>query len=384
MAYQSDDLPNTSCTAEVADLVESSCFDADSITIKIARVLPYFFIILISVVGNILVTVVVFNNRPMRKAVNFFIVNMALSDLLITLVYMPRVVSILLAGYEWLSTGMAGLVFCKMVYFIHETSVSVSIFSAVCISGERFLAVIRPLQSLTKNTKAARHLIALTWLLSSVIRIPILVASTTAVTCGKTYCKLSLDTTLWKGVSVVYHKFNLIGMYATPLGVMIALYSATIFTLKRRGRPGNRVTVEAAQPTEVNKKVSRMVLVVITAFILCWILYFIVAVLESYHVAISCNVLYLRLLFAHFNCALTPVLYALFSENYRREFKNILFACSWFRQVRSRASTLSTPSSRRAWTLETNFSLDCQKETGHVGPATPENVAKKSEVGLHK
>lgn len=384
MAYQIDDLPNTSCSAEMADLVESSCFDADSTTVKVVRVLPYLFIILISVVGNILVTLVVFNNRPMRKAVNFFIVNMALSDLLITLVYMPRVVSIILAGYEWLSTGVAGLVFCKLVYFIHETSVSVSIFSAVCISGERFLAVIRPLQSLTKNTKAARYLISLTWFLSSVIRVPILVANTTAVSCGKTYCKLALDTTLWSGVSVMYHKFNLIGMYATPLGVMIALYSATIFTLKRRGRPGNRVTAEPAQPTEVNKKVSRMVLVVITAFILCWILYFIVAVLESYHVSISCNVLYLRLLFAHFNCALTPVLYALFSENYRREFKNILFSCSWFQQARSRASTLSTPSSRRAWTLETNFSLDYQKETGHVGPAALGDVAKKSEAGLHK
>lgn len=371
MGDQSDDLPNISCP-EVTDLVESSCFEADSTTIKIARVLPYVFIILVSVVGNILVAVVVFNSRPMRKAVNFFIVNMALSDLLITLVYMPRVVTILLAGYKWLSTGVAGLVFCKLVYFIHETSVSVSIFSAVCISGERFLAVIRPLQSLTKNTKASRSLIALTWFLSSVIRIPILVANTTAVSCGKVYCKLSLDTAFWPGLSVVYHKFNLIGMYATPLGVMIALYSATIFTLKRRGRPGNRVTAEATQPTEVNKKVSRMVLVVITAFILCWMLYFIVTVMESYHVAISCNVLYLRLLFAHFNCALTPVLYSLFSENYKREFKNILFACSWFRLARSRASTLSTPTSRRAWTLETNFSLDCQREIGHVGPAALE------------
>ena len=135
MKYQSDDYVLSANCSEVVDLVESSCFNADSTTITIARVLPYFFIILISVVGNILVTVVVFNNRSMRKAVNFFIVNMALSDLLITLVYMPRVVTIVLAGYEWLSTGVAGLVFCKLVYFIHETSVSVSI-------SQQFVSVV--------------------------------------------------------------------------------------------------------------------------------------------------------------------------------------------------------------------------------------------------
>ncbi|KAL9982421.1 hypothetical protein ACROYT_G004460 [Oculina patagonica] len=292
---------------------------------------------------------------------------------MITLVYMPRVIVILLAGYEWLSDGIAGLVFCKLVYFLHETSVTVSIFSAVCISGERFLAVIRPLKSLTKNTKAARYLIALAWFISSVIRIPILVANGTAMSCGKVYCKLFLDTVFdWPGLSMVYHKINLIGMYAMPLGVMIVLYSATLITLKRRDRPGNRIMVETTQPTEMNRKVSRMVLVVLTAFILCWMLYFIIAVLESYQVFVSCNILYLRLLFAHFNCALTPVLYAMFSENYKREFKNIFFACPCFSHLRPRASTVSTPTSRRAWTLEANFSLECEVEIGHVGRAALE------------
>lgn len=371
MEDQIGDLRNATC-AEATDLVESSCFDADSMVIKIIRMLPYVFIILVSIVGNSLVAVVVFNSRSMRKAVNFFIVNMALSDLLITLVYMPRVIGILLAGYEWLSAGIAGLVFCKLVYFLHETSVTVSIFSAVCISGERFLAVIRPLKSLTKNTKAARYLIALAWVISSVIRIPILVANGTAMSCGKIYCKLFLDTVFWPGLSMVYHKINLIGMYGAPMGVMIVLYSATLFTLKRRDRPGNRIVAETTKPTEVNKKVSRMVLVVLTAFIFCWMLYFITAVLESYQIFVSCNILYLRLLLAHFNCAITPVLYAMFSENYKREFKNIFFACPCFRQFRPRASTVSTPISRRAWTLEANFSLECEVEIGHVGPAALE------------
>ena len=334
----------TTCTYYSTDpLAETGCFDADSIAVKVSRIIPYVFIMAVSIAGNILVAVVVLRVRSMRKAINFFILNMAISDLLITLVYMPRVVSILMAGYKWLSNGAAGLVFCKMVYFIHETALSVSIFSAVCISGERFLAVIRPLKSLANNTKPARYLIFFSWAASAAVRLPILLANkTTKESCGNYYCELHLEDLFGAGSTVVYHKFNLIGMYATPLGVMVALYSATIFTLRRRNRPGNTIATEATSLPEIlNRKVSRMVLVVITAFLLCWLLYFIVAVMQSYEVSIPCNVLYVRLLLAHFNCALTPVLYAVFSENYNREFKNVLFGSPWFRKSRVRTRTFN-------------------------------------------
>ena len=334
----------TTCTYYSTDpLAETGCFDADSTAVKVSRIIPYVFIMAVSIAGNILVAVVVLRVRSMRKAINFFILNMAISDLLITLVYMPRVVSILMAGYKWLSNGAAGLVFCKMVYFIHETALSVSIFSAVCISGERFLAVIRPLKSLANNTKPARYLIFFSWTASAAVRLPILLANkTTKESCGNYYCELHLEDLFGAGSTVVYHKFNLIGMYATPLGVMVALYSATIFTLRRRNRPGNTTAAEATSLPEIlNRKVSRMVLVVITAFLLCWLLYFIVAVMQSYEVSIPCNVLYVRLLLAHFNCALTPVLYAVFSENYNREFKNVLFGSPWFRKSRVRTRTFN-------------------------------------------
>ena len=348
----------TTCTRYTTDpLAETGCFDEDSIAVKVSRIIPYVFIMAVSIAGNILVAIVVLRVRSMRKAINFFILNMAISDLLITLVYMPRVVSILMAGYKWLSNGAAGLVLCKVVYFIHETALSVSIFSAVCISGERFLAVIRPLKSLANKTKPARFLIFFSWTASGVIRLPILLANKmTKESCGKSYCDLHLEDLFGAGSTVVYHKFNLIGMYATPLGVMVALYSATIFTLRRRNRPGNTTAAEATSLPEIlNRKVSRMVLVVITAFLLCWLLYFIVAVMQSYEVSIPCNVLYVRLLLAHFNCALTPVLYAVFSENYNREFKNVLFGSPWFRKSRVRTRTF-------------NMDQDLDAKQGELGP----------------
>ena len=68
----------------------------------------------------------------------------------------------------------------------------------------------------------------------------------------------------------------------------------------------------------------RMVLVVVATFLLCWSLYFVLMVLRKREVHVSCDVLYLRLLLAHFNSALTPWLYAMFSENFRQGFGDIL------------------------------------------------------------
>ena len=53
-------------------------------------------------------------------------------------------------------------------------------------------------------------------------------------------------------------------------------------------------------------------------------------VLRKNGIHVSCYVLYLRLLLAHFNAALTPFPYAIFSENYRQGFEEIL-SCRWLR-----------------------------------------------------
>ena len=77
----------------------------------------------------------------MRKTVNFFIVNMCIADLLITL-YMPRSMSVWYDGYKWQLQGTVGVFFCKLAVFMHQTAICVSIFTVVAISFDRFFAVV--------------------------------------------------------------------------------------------------------------------------------------------------------------------------------------------------------------------------------------------------
>ena len=103
------------------------------------------------------------------------------------------------------------------------------------------------------------------------------------------------------------------------------LNSGIVFTVLKRRVPRYSLS-EASnrQREETNRRVIRMVLVVVLAFLLCWSLYFVLMVLRKNGVHVSCDVLYLRLLLAHFNAALTPWLYAMFSENFHQGFEDIL------------------------------------------------------------
>ena len=112
----------------------------------------------------------------------------------------------------------------------------------------------------------------------------------------------------------------LIAFYGLPLVCIISLYTAILISLKRREALIGNATRNRALAT--NKKVTRMILVVITSFLLGWLLYFILMPLEEFwNVFISCEVHFLRIFLGHVNCACNPVICFIFSENYRKEIK---------------------------------------------------------------
>jgi len=191
----------------------------------------------------------------MRKTINFFIANMALSDLTFTLVYIPRVVTILLLGYKWLVHGLAGLIFCHMVSSLVEITVIVSVLTIVAISVERFLAVTSPLRSFV-TTKLCAFVISAAWLIAINVKIPTLFASRVAKFQGKTYCVVDFDVTFGSGSGQIYFKFVFIALYAIPLLVSVLLNSAIVVTMLKRKVPGQSLS-EACnrQREETNRRV---------------------------------------------------------------------------------------------------------------------------------
>uniref|UniRef100_A0A3B4X393 G-protein coupled receptors family 1 profile domain-containing protein n=1 Tax=Seriola lalandi dorsalis TaxID=1841481 RepID=A0A3B4X393_SERLL len=60
-----------------------------SLYVAACYILAYFFIFLLCMVGNILVCLIVLENRRMRTVTNLFILNLAISDLLVGIFCIP-------------------------------------------------------------------------------------------------------------------------------------------------------------------------------------------------------------------------------------------------------------------------------------------------------
>lgn len=308
-------------------VINGECFVHDLLAIKMSRIIPYCLLLIVSLVGNSVIIAVVWKEQRMRKTVNFFIVNMCVADLLITL-YMPRVMSVWYSGYMWQVRGTLGLIFCKFAVFTHQTAICVSIFTVVAISCDRFFAVVLPLKTIITKT-VCKIILATIWISSVVIRLPMLYGLETDYDrYGKWSCSLSLDDVFYKGAEKAYYKFALIGLFAVPLSVTAVLYTGILISLKLRKVPGEEVLRSMGRQQRrdavIKRKVLRMVLIVVAVFVLCWILYFVQLILFSYKIQVSCDVLFLRLFLAHLNSSMNPCLYLLLNENFRGGVKNIL------------------------------------------------------------
>lgn len=69
-------------------------------------ILAYTFIFLMCMIGNILVCFIVVKNRQMRTVTNMFILNLAISDLLVGIFCMPTTLVDNLITGEWGSRGV--------------------------------------------------------------------------------------------------------------------------------------------------------------------------------------------------------------------------------------------------------------------------------------
>ena len=296
----------------------SNCFVNDRTIFKILRTLAYSLLIVVSLTGNSLIIAVVRRDKKTKPTVNYFIQNMAVADLLITVVYMPRMMSMVFRGYEWSIEGTIGLVLCKLVPICHHAAILVSIQTLVVISIERFLAIVYPLKRNISKT-FAKILVVLSWFFALGVRIPRLLSLTTrrSLSTGKLFCVTETGPSSMfphEEAKQIYYQVLFFLFYTFPGMAIFVINSVIVATLIRRKPPGNHVSSEEQRRQILNRRVFRMLFMVTCLFVVCWIMYFILQILN---VKFSCPLNFVRLLLAHTNSALTPCLYFACSSNYR-------------------------------------------------------------------
>jgi hypothetical protein len=298
----------------------------DLTSIKTVKIFCYSVIFIASLVGNSLILNAVFKDVSVRRSINWFIGNICLANILITIVYMPRMMVMIVDGSQWLVKGILGLVLCKVVPVIHHACLLVSILSLTALSIDRFFYIVIPTKQVL-NKKKQKVVISLMWLIAVLVRFPSLYALTlqprndTGITCTASLRKAFNSQLARK----TYYTFLLIVFYALPLLLIVIFYSIIIVFLKKRKTVKGRYDVDRtneAKYKEASRETLKMLITITVAFVVCWATYFFAQVAYT---SVPCELRFWRFFLAHCNSAISPYLCMTFNKRYREHVKETIY-----------------------------------------------------------
>ena len=292
-----------------------------------AILMPFYFIsLLVALIGNVLIILVFYKYKPIRKSVNYFVLNMAISDLFTPLTIMPFIIASTLSNgvgfLNQLPLQLAGVV-CKLCYFLADFSLDVSIFSLLMISLDRLIAVVFPLHIKVR---------VICILMSLVVAISVhgLYFRLISFQGG---CHLDWDEQSRNDYLVAIF----IAVFFIPTCLLTIIYSAIAVTLKRRQRQRKDMSKsKRSRDHSSNRRIIRLSVAILPGFIISVgpfvICHFISIILKEkappgFEEYPALEFIVNRLFF-HSWGAFNPCMCFGFSENYRTGFKYVVLSGS--------------------------------------------------------
>ncbi|XP_008046464.1 somatostatin receptor type 5 [Carlito syrichta] len=264
--------------------------------------------------GNALVIYVVLRHARMKTVTNIYILNLAVADVL------------LLLGLPFLATQNAasfwpfGPVLCRLVMTLDGINQFTSIFCLTVMSVDRYLAVVHPLRSARwRRPHVAKLASATVWALALLMSLPLLVFADVQEGWGT--CNLSWPEPVgrWAAAFIIYTA--VLGFLA-PLLVICLCYLLILVKVRASG-----VRVGCMRRRS-ERKVTRMVVVVVLVFVGCWLPFFTVNIINLAFVLpeepASAGLYFFVVILSYANSCANPVLYGFLSNNFRQSFRKVL------------------------------------------------------------
>lgn len=194
---------------------------------RVAIIVFFTAIFLASLVGNcILFLAIIRNGRLRRSSTNFSILSLSLANILIAIFCIPVFTIDAFIAERW----VFGVIGCKLVTFLQNTSINASIVTLLVISVEKFLVVYFPFKMRAQRTKV-RYLVLGAWIVGIIDSSVYLSYRTVRIIHGISFCIENWPSPKTRKIYLVVRAFVL---RFVALTFMIGLHAVTIRRIKAR------------------------------------------------------------------------------------------------------------------------------------------------------
>ncbi|MEE6487512.1 hypothetical protein FKM82_014928 [Ascaphus truei] len=295
-----------------------------------AWLVPLFFAMLmvVGLAGNSLVIYVISKHKQMRTVTNFYIANLATTDIIFLVSCVPFT-----AALYPLPGWIFGEFMCKFVNYIQQVSVQATCVTLTAMSVDRWYVTVFPLRSLRQRTPRVAAAVSLgIWIGSFIVSIPVPIYNqlTEGYWFGpQMYCIESFPSVSHEKAFILY---NFLAVYLLPLLTICICYSAMVYQM---GRPSvepldNSYQVQLlAERSEVMRtKISRMVAVIVLLFTICWGPIQLYILFQAFSPSFKRNYYTYKVkIWAHCmsytNSSVNPIVYAFMGANFRKAFNKV-------------------------------------------------------------
>ncbi|XP_023178040.1 octopamine receptor beta-2R isoform X1 [Drosophila hydei] len=327
-------------------------------------------IIIAAICGNLLVIISVMRVRKLRVITNYFVVSLAMADIMVAIMAMTFNFSVQVTGRWNFSPFLCDLWNSLDVYFS-----TASILHLCCISVDRYYAIVKPLKYPISMTKRVVGIMLLnTWISPALLSfLPIFIGWYTTDK-HKIFVKEHPEQCSFV-VNTYYAIISSSISFWIPCTIMIFTYLAIFREANRQEkqlmmRHGNAMLMHrpSMQPSgealsgsgssktltlhEVEQehtptkdkhlikmkrehKAARTLGIIMGTFILCWLPFFLWYTLSMTCDACQVPDIVVSILFwiGYFNSTLNPLIYAYFNRDFREAFRNTLLClfCNWWK-----------------------------------------------------
>ena len=358
-------IKNFSATKEIAENNTQGCPVDDSTVETVIKALAYFIILIASLAGNIFLIMVIHKNKHLRKSINYFVFNMAVSDLFNPLTIMPTTIAYIISGSNaWKvdDTPLLGDILCKLSIFLPDVSLAVSIESLLLISMDRFVAVVFPFKAKCITPKVRFICIGCSWIVAIAVHAPYFYTFKLVIKPydNKPHCvsdwgpAFDHEETHKRFVTATFIIFFLV-----PLCLLAIVYGFIAWRLKKQNKETEqRLSCRQRLRDQQHKKIIRMSVAIIIAFAVCisplFVFTFTLIFLWNWEAppicALHTDIPFACLFMLHLWSAVNPCICVIFNKNYRNALEQISL-------IRNNSRTSAAEGSRRMQTRTTTIYL---------------------------